>query len=120
MSRRRMGVPAALLAALVSHAAPADLVGHDALQRALIEANPVLERIARERPEALGEILDRLRAPAPAPRRSPRAQQGAPVQPDGVQGALLAENPALADYYRDSPEAALDLLRLIREATKKE
>ena len=119
MSRRRWGVPAGLLAALVSQAAPADLVGRDAPVQALIEANPVLERIARERPEALGEILDRLRAPDPSLRRSPRTPDRTEA-PDGAQDGLLAENPALADYYRDSPEAALDLLRLIREATKKE
>ena len=29
------------------------------------------------------------------------------------------ENPDLAELYRESPEAALDLLRLIREAAKK-
>lgn len=83
----------------------------------LIEANPVLERIARERPEALGPILDRLRAPRPGSRVLAQDRAEAP---DGAQGGLLAENPALADYYRDSPEAALDLLRLIREATKEE
>ena len=37
---------------------------------------------------------------------------------DRAQDGLLAENPALADFVRSSPEAALDLLRLIREATK--
>ena len=90
-------------------------------------AGPCRETDPPRREDALGAASGadrhlelRLPRPAPAPRRSPRAQQGAPVQPDGVQGALLAENPALADYYRDSPEAALDLLRLIREATKKE
>ena len=97
-----MSVPAGLLAVLVSHATPADSIGHDAPQRAPVEANPTLERIARERPEALGEILDRLRAP------------------DDAQSAILAVSPAPADYCRDSPEAALDLLRLIREATKEE
>ena len=117
MSRRRGAVPAALLAALASHAAPGDLVGRDAPQRTLIEANPVLERIARERPEALGPILDRLRAPGSGSRaRAPDRAEA----PDGAHGGILAENPALADYYRDSPEAALDLLRLIREATKEE
>ena len=40
--------------------------------------------------------------------------------PDGAQDGLLAENPALADYYRSSPEAALDLLQLIREAAKEQ
>ena len=42
------------------------------------------------------------------------------LPPDRAQDGLLAENPALADYVRGSPEAALDLLHLIREATKGE
>ena len=117
MSRARWRVAAGLLAALASHGAPADLVGRDAADRALLEANPVLERIARERPDALGEILDRLRAPAPSTRRS--REEAEPAEPpDGALDGLLAENPALADYYRSSPEAALDLLQLIREAAK--
>ena len=115
MSRVRWRVPAGLLAALISQAAPADLVGREAGDRALLEANPVLERIARERPEALGPILERIRTPSP--RHGPVA--AAPSEPpDRAQDGLLAENPALADYLRSSPEAALDLLRLIREATK--
>ena len=117
MSRARWRVPAGLLAALFSQAAPADLVGREAADHALLEANPVLERIARERPEALGPILDRLRAPAPSSRRGPVAETPS-EPPDRAQDGLLAENPALADYVRSSPEAALDLLHLIREATK--
>ena len=119
MSRARWRLPAGLLAALAAHGAPADLVGRDAAERALLEANPILERIARERPDALGEILERLRAPRPAHRRSREAEEPA-GPPDAAQDALLAENPALADYYRGSPEAALDLLQLIREAAKGE
>ena len=123
--RNRWIVPAGLLVVLVSHAAPADLVGRSetraldagVTERALIEANPILERIARERPEALREILDRLRAPAPSYRRSLEALDDA-EDPGGSQSGIFAENPDLADYYRESPEAALDLLRLIREATK--
>ena len=117
MSRRRGSVPAALIAALASHAAPADLVGIEAPERALLEANPILERIARERPEALGEILDRLRAPERPHRRGLETLDDT-GDPDGAEDGILEENPDLADYYRESPEAALDLLRLIREATK--
>ena len=110
---------------LVSHAAHADLVGRsegsvivaDTAERALIEANPILERIARERPEALRGILDRLRAPEPPHRRGSERQDDA-EDPSGAPNGILAENPDIADYYRKSPEAALDLLRLIREATK--
>ena len=113
------------VAGLASHAAHADLVGRsersvivaDTAERALIEANPILERIARERPEALREILDRLRAPEPPHRRSPERLDDA-EDPNGAPNGILAKNPDIADYYRKSPEAALDLLRLIREATK--
>ena len=125
MSRRRGIVAAGLLSVFASHAASADLIGRsetrttvaDTTERALIEANPILERIARERPEALREILDRLRVPPPAHRRSLEAP-GDTEASNGAEHGILAENPDLADYYRESPEAALDLLRLIREATK--
>ena len=115
MSRARWRVPVGRLAALVSQAAPADLVGREAADRALLEANPVLERIARERPEALGPILDRLRAPVPSSRRGPVATKPS-EPPDRAQDGILAENPALADHFRSSPEAALDLLRLIPQS----
>ena len=123
MSRCRGSVPAALLAAFVSHAAPADLVGLGAPERALLEANPILERIARERPEALGEILDRLNAPERSHRRGletldDTGDPGDTGDPDDAESGILDQNPDLADFYRESPEAALDLLRLIREATK--
>ena len=126
MSRRGRGtVSAGLLAVFASHAASADLIGRsetrttvaDTTDHALIEANPILERIVRERPEALREILDRLRAPESAHRRSLEAP-GDTEAPDGAGHGILDENPDLAEYYRESPEAALDLLRLIREATK--
>ena len=123
-SRWIVSVGLLAVAGLVSHAAHADPVGRsegsvivaDTAERALIEANPILERIARERPEALREILGRLRAPEPPepPHRRGSERQDDAEDPNGI----LAENPDIADYYRKSPEAALDLLRLIREATK--
>ena len=118
MSRTRWRLPAGLLAALAAHGAPADLVGRDAAERALLEANPVLERIARERPNMLDDILDRLRTPVPSPRRS--SEEAEPAEPpnNAPMDELFGENPALFDYYRSSPEAALDLLQLIREAAK--
>ena len=66
--------------------------------------------------------LERLFARSLRHVRTALAEDASPVaQATGAAaGGLLAENPALADYYRDSPEAALDLLRLIREATKED
>ena len=111
------------LAILLAHGAAADLVGYKAIRavvadksdRVLIEANPVLDHLARERPEALREILRRLRAPLVSRRHGVKRPAPAPETESGA----LAENPDLAELYRESPEAALDLLRLIREAAKK-
>ena len=117
---------AAALTVFLSHGAAADLVGHTEVRAAvagksdaaLIAANPALERLDRESPALLGEVLERLRAPAPEPssRRSLPLHQPKPATQ--AETAILAENPDLSQYYRESPEAALDLLRLIREAAK--
>ena len=120
----------AALAVLLSHGAAADLVGDGPTRaavagisdEALIEANPILERLKRRDPELLVEALRRLRAPSqqPSHRRSlaNETPAPAPAPASGDEHALLAENPHLAALHRESPEAALDLLRLIREAAK--
>ena len=124
----RRAVLAGVLTAFLSHGVAADLVGHTQTRtavagksdEALIEANPVLERLGWEHPEALREALDRLRTPAgPEPPRRRTLARTAREPETGTESALLAENPDLAELYRESPEAALDLLRLIREAAKK-
>ena len=114
---------AGALAALLSCGAAADLVGDTRIRDAvagksdaeLIAANPALERLGRERPDALEAILARLRAPVPE--HSYRRDLGQEAVPE-TESTALAENPDLAELYRESPEAALDLLRLIREAAK--
>lgn len=118
----------AALAVLASHGAAADLVGHAEVRaavagrsdEALIAANPVLEQLARESPVLLGEVLERLRVPAPEPPNSRSLVQDPPKPETPAETAVLAENPDLSQYHRESPEAALDLLRLIREAAKKQ
>jgi hypothetical protein len=130
MSRWRTGrwpVAGAIVAALLSHGAAADLVGHlqwrlataGKSDQALIESNPALERLAREHPDALEEVLVLLRTPV-----SQSALYRTFVE-DGQQGhddhgGMLARNPDLAQYYRESPEAFLDLLRLIRQAAQQQ
>ena len=119
---------AAALAALLTHGAAADLVGGTDVRtaiagksdEALIAANPVLERLERESPDLLDEVLVRLRAPAPDGPRTRTLDQGEPRPATEAETAALADNPDLAEYYRESPEAALDLLRLIREAANKQ
>ena len=122
----RAAVAAAVLAILVPHGADADLVGQveeraavaGRSDDALIEANPLLQRLQSEHPEALPAILERLRAPVASRRRT--LDSDAPAPEEQADDAALAENPDLAQLYRESPEAALDLLRLIREAAKKQ
>ena len=118
----------AALAVLMSHGAGADLVGSTKVRAAvagksdgaLIGANPVLERLGRESPAVLREVLERLRSPAPEPSSSRSLVQEQPKPATHAETVVLAENPDLSQYYRESPEAALDLLRLIREAAKKQ
>ena len=122
--RRRRAVLVAALTAMLSQRTAADLVGtvkvhgtdDPGSDDAIIEANPVLQRLRTENPELLRDALERLRAPAPAPSRRRAFAAEAPIS-DADQ-AMLDENPDLASFYRESPEAALDLLNLIREAAK--
>ena len=126
--RRRRAVIVGAFAVLLSNGAAADLVGRvgtgaaDRLESddAIIEANPVLQRLRRENPELLREVLERLRTAVPA--RSRRRALGGelPAPATEADRQILDENPAFADLYRESAEAALDLLRLIREAAKKQ
>ena len=113
---------------LLSRGAAADLVGRvgtgaaEGLESddAIIEANPILRRLRHENPELLREVLGRLRTAVPAKSRR-RALGGAlPGPATEADREILDENPAFADLYRESAEAALDLLRLIREAAKKQ
>lgn len=118
----------AALTVLASHGAAADLVGHAEVRAAvasksdetLIAANPLLERIEREFPVLLGEVLERLRAPVSEASYSRSLVQDQPKPATQAETAVLADNPDFSQYYRESPEAALDLLRLIREAAKKQ
>ena len=125
-NRRRRAVIVGAFAVLLSHGAAADLVSRvgtgaaEGLESddAIIEANPVLQRLRRENPELLGKVLERLRAAVPAKSRG-RALGGNVSGPaTEADREILDENPAFADLYRESAEAALDLLRLIREAAK--
>ena len=107
---------------LVSRSAAADLIGYEKSRtdvagkpdEALIDANPILQRLRNEHPEALREVLERLRRPIAPARRAVEP----PVPEAETAQSVLAENPDIAQLYRESPEAALDLIRLIREAAK--
>ena len=126
MDRRRRAVLVAALTVILSHRSAADLIGtvevREAADRrsddAIVAANPVLQRLRTENPELLRDALERLRAPTPVPSRRRALAQEAPEQESEAVRATLDENPDFARFYRESPEAALDLLHLIREAAK--
>lgn len=124
--RVRQSLLVLVLAALLAQGAAADLVG-DASTRAavagisdeaLIDANPILKRLKRLDRELLVEALERLRAPLQRPSHRRSLANGVPAPATSDENAILAENPDLAALHRESPEAALDLLRLIREAAR--
>ena len=126
--RGRRAVIIGAFAVILSHRAAADLVGGDETRPAedhesddaIIEANPLLQRLQRENPELLREALERLRTPVPATSSRRTLERDAPKPETEADRAILDENPAFASLYRESAEAALDLLRLIREAAKKQ
>lgn len=119
--RRRLATVLALTAFLLPQGAVADLVGTvderaavaGRSDAALIDANPLLRRLRGVDPDSLREALERLRSPAGAPRRSLE-----PPAPPEAESGVLDENPDIETLYHESPEAALDLIRLIREAAK--
>ena len=87
--------------------------------RALIAANPALAALERRRPQVLPAVVERIlllldRPEGGVRRRLARPPASAPLGTDDRY--FISENPALETIYKDSPEAALDLLRLIREA----
>lgn len=120
----RAAIVAAALAILLPQGTHADLVGHveeraavaGRTDQALIEANPILEGLLSAHPEVLSSIIERLREPEFSYRRDLSEDAQGPEQE--IDDEVLADNPDLALLYRESPEAALDLLRLIREAAK--
>jgi hypothetical protein len=92
----------------------------------LVAENPALLRLGESDPALLRQVLDRIEAVAPE--SAAKGLTGALLQPDTnvtpapslspVDQALVKANPALARTLRESPEAALDLIRLIKQAAQ--
>jgi hypothetical protein len=85
----------------------------------LIAENPALLRLGEQDPGSLRQVLDRLQALAPASKGITdifKAPDDSALPPE--DRALIAQNPVLARTLRDSPEAALDLIRLIKQAAQ--
>ena len=83
-------------------------------QTRLLAENPILAELRRENPEALGPILEDLE------QLTGQTRKGLPHDRlDPVDRGILETNPSLELVFRESPEAALDLIRLIREAVNR-
>jgi len=115
----------AWLACMIAGPAGADLseptVALTGGELRLVAENPALLRLGEQDPATLRAVLDRLEAAAPASK-----SVGAALQPDDAvpptlsaeDQALVNQNPALVKALRESPEAALDLIRLIKQASQ--
>jgi hypothetical protein len=92
----------------------------------LVADNPVLLHIGEIDPASLRRVLDRLEAISFGDGTKGIAdalkQPGGAAAPPSLtpaDQALVDQNPALGKAMRDSPEAALDLIRLIKQAAQK-
>ena len=107
---------------LIPQATGADLIGNveapdtnpDRSDAEVIRANPLLVDLVTVRPDLFETVLEYFRT-------RPDAQLGRKFdlrQPPDDLADILGDNPDIASLYRESPEAALDLIRLIRDATR--
>lgn len=127
---RRAGIAAIFLISMALGVAlgpaSADVVGRpgaaptfDSTDAGLLKENPSLAEIVRDNPHLGRLILDRaLAAEGDAAARVMLGDDTAPTLTDEEQ-ALVKANPLLERGMRSSPEAALDLLRLIKQAADK-
>ena len=89
--------------------------------RQMLEENPSLLKIYRQDPGKGLDILEQVyRMLLPTRTLAPSAPYPIGVGRPGPEDKLILDtNPTLTEIYRTSPEAALDLIRLIREAVNK-
>ena len=120
---KRLQTRGALLAALLlattisaAQAAPIAAVsgqpGLSAIERTLIDENPVLQELGAMSPDLQRTALDMIAA---AMLLEPTTRGGLlGLEPEDA--ALFGSNPALLQVWKNSPEASADLLELIRTA----
>ena len=116
----------AVFALVLSFAsAQADLVGRPATpppltpaEQAVVLANPVLARLADSNPWVVRAALDDLAA-AQRSGAGERDVRGELNMLGASDAELVSSNPALRKILQASPEAAVDLLALIRAAAGK-
>lgn len=121
LMHRSSGLIAALIVFASATGTLADLRGvpdrpplFTAEELALLETNPALADVAWTNPFLVRTLLDDLE-------RANAADQepGMLEQIDDAGKSLIEANPALDRGLRSSPEAALDLIKIIKEAAKK-
>ena len=126
LSFRFIRLAAVVLIMFAATSAVADLgaptVNLTGAELRLVAENPALLRLGEQDPAFLRAVLDRLEAmPLPASKGIDDALKGdgpatSALSPEDQ--TLLDQNPALGKAMRDSPEAALDLIRLIKQAAQ--
>lgn len=112
-------VGAAMMSAAYAQATLRSELEFTPAEEKIIARNEVLTRLRRRDPDGVKDILDALRSlnsrPAPAPAKPGIARRTKPAPP---AEALFdpARNPDLLLFHRASPEAAHDLLQLLKQA----
>ena len=122
MSRKHLAALMVALAAL-SEPAWAELRGtpegapvFTAAEVAVITRNAVLSTLIQDNPWAVRRVLDALAAVSTTPDGAGKSGSAAP-RPDAALDPLA--NPDLDQLQRASPEALLDLFKLLKEAAEK-
>jgi hypothetical protein len=118
-SERRFAFALILLLSGLSFPAAANLTGLPAVpppltatEHDILAHNPDLSALAADHPWVLRAVLDELAAP-------PIAGSKATISIDADEMVILRTNPALMVVYNAAPDAAADLLALIRSAAGK-
>jgi hypothetical protein len=120
MSRKHLAALAIVLAAL-SEPAAAELRGtpeeppvFTAAEVAVITRNAVLATLIQDNPWAIRRVLDALASVSTTPNNGSKRAVGSAAPADATIDPLA--NPDLDQLQRVSPEALLDLFRLLKEA----
>lgn len=85
-----------------------------ALEERLVNRNPALQELWHESPTVFRAVLDQLKDLLAEVATGPLVESFA-LEDFGI----LSRNPDLQIVYHDAPEAAVDLIRLIRQATRR-
>ena len=123
MSRKHLAAALAIALAALSEPAAAELRGtpeeppvFTAAEVAVISRNAVLAALIQDNPWAVRRVLDALASVRTTPDNASKGAVGSAAPADATLDPVA--NPDLDQLRRVSPEALLDLFRLLKEAEK--